>query len=234
MKLKKFRLSDDYFIDFYLKVAGGLVLVIIGCKVGKMVAINHEEKQNQTIEYNMDVEPKEYEIGEHIVIEPIDDPTKENMQYEYHKGYKPIGMTASARGQYAGAVDEAYVIYENECPVLVRPTNNDEYNTFGYPIDYTEKVQNETLDTKTFNEGEHIISVPLDKFDETTKIEFHDGYEIVGVCDSAYGKYSHIEAGGSVLYVNTEPVEVNKTTSENNSYTTFGTPIEEEKQKTKE
>ena len=198
-----------------------LALVCPSCSVEQVSQRNEIE-----IEEN-----HSFEKGEHIVIVPIDDPTKEIKQYEYHEGYTPVGITASAYGEGYGSIGECFLIYKSEYPVQVYSTDDDVYKTFGKPIGYTGEEAKEMSDTKIFYKGQHILSIPLDKFNENTKIGFYDGYEVVGVCDSAFGAAYDTEGGGAILYINVEPVEVEKSMDEenNNLYLSFGNPVEEEK-----
>ncbi len=81
-----------------------------------------------------------------------------------------------------------------------------------------------------FGVGEHIISVPIieDNKNRNFQYDYRDGYEIVGVSSSSYGKYD-LYGGEALLYKNITPV---KCVRNENGYTSFGAPIEKEKTKT--
>ena len=84
-----------------------------------------------------------------------------------------------------------------------------------------------------FNEGEHIISIPLEESDtDNFQVTSHDGYEPIGIATSGYGKYAYNYGGGCILYTNTEKVKCIKD-DESDSYTSFGIPEENAKTLTK-
>ena len=70
---------------------------------------------------------------------------------------------------------------------------------------------------------EHTLSVPVktDNTNNTIQYEYHDGYEVVGITSAAYGRYTDSYYGGSIIYVNDEPV-ICKNSGSNNL--DFGTP----------
>ena len=167
---------------------------------------------------------KLFDEKEHIIAEEIVNPTDKIQQYPYHKGYKPVGITTT---QYKNTldvtVDHSYIVYENIVPIKVAPTREDdqyvEYKNFGYPVEQFEV----STDDDIYDPYEHIISIPYSGDVNDINFEYHDGYEIVGVCN--------YKDEGCVLYVNTEPVEVKHHGTKNDQivYDTFGTVIEEEK-----
>lgn len=206
--------------------------------VGLMILDSENEKNNSQIEEIDEEQTKVFEIGEHLLSVPIDNPTKEIIQYDYHPGYKPVGITVASYGQYGARDGGSCILYTNETEVECRSnkTNGEEYiyDTFGFPMDYEKQESSETLTTKEFDVGEHIISIPIDDpTDARTQFEFHDGYEPVGVASAKYGRYGGSYAGGCILYVNVEPVTCEKT-ADDNVYLTFGTPTEKELIKVKE
>ena len=62
---------------------------------------------------------------------------------------------------------------------------------------------------------------------EESDFEVHKGYEPIGIAKAMAGKNFAGFAGGCILYINTETVLCTK--DENNEYTIFGIPKEEEK-----
>ena len=91
-----------------------------------------------------------------------------------------------------------------------------------------ETVEAGTYDDKIFNEGEHIISVPLeDMNNENYQIDYYDGYEVIGIATSSYGKIAGYYAGGCVLYKNTQKVKCVE--DDEGKCTSFGIPVEETK-----
>lgn len=224
MKIKKLKVTENLrrFISIPLV---GLVMAtsFSGCsgktKPTEIVAENYDEK--------------EFSIGEHIISIEIDDPTLEKIQYEYHKGYKAVGISTEAHGQYSYNFGKAHMLYVNEYPVKCRPTyQRDEemlYTDFGTPVDYVEKETKSSHDWKEFNVGEHIISIPLEEsYIDNFQITSHDGYEPIGIATSSYGKYSNISGGGCILYTNTQKVKCLKDDDSDN-YTSFGIPVEDTK-----
>lgn len=190
-----------------------------------------------TIENSQDFEKKVFNIGEHIISVPINEPVYEVKQYNYHEGYKVVGIATSC---YAYNFDGACIIFENEYPVECYSTSTDKngnhtYENFGHPINFHREETNKTSNTKDFNIGEHIISIPI-KEKTNSKImqyEYHEGYEVVGIA-TADAAYSTI--GSCVLYVNTQPVTCTLTENKDNNelYLSFGVPLEKEKTKTLE
>lgn len=197
--------------------------------VSGLTACSYEENNTTSYTQEENAQTKEFDIGEHILSVPIDDPRKEVKQYEYHPGYKPIGITADSYGPYGASYGGACILYINETEVECRSIKIKDgeyvYDTFGFPTDYEKPQASETLITKEFDTGEHIISVPINDPTKTqVQYEFYDGYEPVGITSSKYGKYSGCYGGGCILYINTEPVTCQK--NEENTYTSFGIPTE--------
>lgn len=81
------------------------------------------------------------------------------------------------------------------------------------------ETQIEIGQKQIFEPGEHIIYLQIPTNRNNERLEYHDGYEIVGV--SSRGRDV-----AKALYVNTEEVEcvATKTGSGNFDYITFGTP----------
>ena len=122
------------------------------------------------------------------------------------------------------------MLYVNEYPVKCKPTyqHGEEllYTDFGTPIDYSRENTTVGDEWMEFNEGEHIISIPLEESDtDNFQVTSHDGYEPIGIATSGYGKYAYNYGGGCILYTNTEKVKCIKD-DESDSYTSFGIPEE--------
>ena len=177
---------------------------------------------------------RSFDAGEHIISIEIDDPTIEKKQYEYHEGYKVVGISTDAHGEYSYNYGQAHLVYSNEYPVKCHPTHikGEEllYTDFGEPTNYEREKTTSGTGWREFNPGEHIISVPLEEQETNNyQINYHDGYEVVGIASSSYGKYQSVYGGGCILYVNTEKVKCIEDESDENSYTTFGIPEEDTK-----
>lgn len=184
---------------------------------------------------------KYFDIGEHIISIPIDSDESSHLvpihkvfsevkQYEYHEGYKAVGIAVSCHAySYGGAC----IIYENEYPVECHSTSIDEngnsiYKDFGRPIDFQREETTKTSNTKDFNIGEHIISIPIkDPTSEAMQYEYHEGYEVIGIATS---DYAYDFGGACILYVNTQSVTCTITESSDNQelYLSFGIPLEKE------
>lgn len=203
----------------------GLIMMtsLAGCsKEPQMVAVEQEENDD-----------KIFNEGEHIISIEIDDPTQEKIQYEYHPGYKPVGISTEAYGHYSYSFGKAHMLYVNEYPVKCRPTYQKEselfYTDFGEPLKYEREKTESGSSWKEFNIGEHILSIPLEGNEiDDYQVKYYDGYEPIGIATSALGKYSYTYVGGCILYTNTEKVKCTKD-NDTDSYTTFGIPEEESK-----
>lgn len=185
-------------------------------------------------------ETKVFDVGEHIISIEIDNPTKENMQYDYHEGYKVVGISTTAYGQYGNYFGHACLLFQNEYPVECIPTRKNEtgeliYGDFGSPIDFVHSESKENSSSKEFAPGEHIISIPFEDFESDVQYDYYDGYAVVGIAMSSYGKYSDYDGGGCILYVNTEPVACVKEKDEDGNiiYPSIGIVVEKDKIKTK-
>lgn len=89
--------------------------------------------------------------------------------------------------------------------------------------------------TRQFDRGEHIISVPLENNigECITQLEYHPGYEVVGITTSIYGRFSPSFAGGVVVYQNVETVECSSNIYDENGefvYLNFGLPLDYEEE----
>lgn len=219
-----------------IKVTENLKKLVCVPLVGLIMATSlsscTEEVKTEEI-VSEDYPDKEFGIGEHIISIPIDDPTKGNMQYNYHEGYKAIGVSTSAYGRYGYNYGKGKILYVNEYPVKCYPTykKGEEliYTDFGTPIEYEREITQSGGNWQEFNAGEHIISIPLKKDSEDNELyEYYEGYEPIGIATSAYGRYGYNYGGGCILYVNSEKVKCIKD-DESDSYTSFGIPIEETK-----
>lgn len=174
---------------------------------------------------------KLFGVGEHIIsVRVKGNPINSVRQYEYHDGYKVVGMSTSALGfSYSGTC----LIYENEYPVECSSNKKDAndnyvYSDFGQPIDFSRNETEQRESIKEFNAGEHIISVPInDPTKGAMQYQYHEGYEVVGI---AAADYSRSHAGACVLYVNKQPVACTLTEIEDGKelYLSFGVPVEKE------
>ena len=171
------------------------------------------------------------DIGEHIISEPIKKRSKDTQVYEYHPGYKPIGVSSLKYGKYSDS-ERMSILYVNDTPVEVTPTSkkDDEYvyAEFGIPTEYTAKEIIDNGTTFEYPEGTHIISIPVrSKYSSINQYEFHEGYEPIGIAMVSYFDNFERYGDGCVLYVNTEDVIVEK--SEDENIVDFGIPKEEVK-----
>ena len=214
----------------------GLVgTLVIGGAIGTGLIINHckQEMNKPPIVYTKE-DDKEFEIGEHIVLVPLEeDPRYEVKEYEPHIGYKPVGISSSAYGRDNNLYGDGYIMYVNTEEVIAHPTETDKdgnliYKDFGYPINYV--TSDETVYTIEYQPGEHIVSIPFSEYQQyDLYFTSYDGYEPVGLATTGYGKDGFHEGGGCILYTNTETVEKDKDSTE-----VFGKPIEEVKVKQKD
>ena len=205
-----------------------IVIALTGQSLTSCVAKNYNGNELECPETLENYEKKEFNVGEHIISVPIKNPTQEIKQYNYHEGYKVIGIaTANYEYEFGGAC----LIYANEYPVVCYSTSIDKngnhiYGRFGQPIGYYKDETIKTPTTKEFHAGEHIISVPIDNpTQETNQYEYHEGYEVVGI---ATANYEYEFGGACILYVNTKNVTCTLTKTEDNVelYLDFGAPTE--------
>lgn len=85
----------------------------------------------------------------------------------------------------------------------------------------------ESIVSKTFEAGEHIISVPIgDPTKDVIQHNFYPGYKCMGMATSAYGDFNTF-AGACLLYVN--DTEVICSSENGKTFTDFGTPVNYEK-----
>lgn len=174
-----------------------------------------------------------FDIGEHIISIPINDDPRDNiMQYEYHPGYKPVGMAVMAYGEYSGSFGGAAITYVNIEEVIANVTGKNSvgeavFTEFGIPTVTNDRIKEDGI----FDIYEHIISIPINYNIGEEVIQFNhiDGYELVGICNSAYGPYASQNDGGCLLYVNIIPVKVEPIIDSNGSvsYASVGAPIDE-------
>lgn len=225
MKNKYMRLKAMLLAGFFAVTSTGFT----GCGSNKYDG--NELVISQSVQ---NLEKKIFDVGEHIISVPIKNPTSEIKQYNYHEGYKVVGI---ATANYAYNFGGACLIYENEYPVecyssITDKSGNHIYETFGNPIDFYVDKTNKTSYTKDFNIGEHIISIPIkNPTSKAKQYEYYEGYEVVGIATANYG-YNF--GGACILYVNNQPVTCTLTEIKNNQelYLTFGVPVEKEKTKT--
>ncbi len=219
-----------------IKVTENLKKLVCVPLVGLIMATSltgcdDEPKIEEIVSYE-DYDDKIFDAGEHIISIPIDDPTQENMQYDYHEGYKPIGISTSAYGRYTYNYGKGKLLFVNEYPVKCTPTYKKGegllYTDFGKPVEYERETTQSGDNWQEFAPGEHIISIPLKTdSDDNTLYEYYDGYEPIGISTSAYGRYVYNYGGGCILYVNRDKVKCIK--DENGTYTSFGVPEEDTK-----
>ena len=171
-----------------------------------------EERNPATGFTEEDIEVKQFLPGEHIISVLIDSPLEEAQQYEYHPGYKPVGIASATYGKSNSIDAGSCMLYVNEYPVEAKSTGiKDEqpfFGEFGTPIDYIKTELTERDDVIEFAPGEHIFSIPIDDpTDFNFQYDFHEGYEPIGITTASYGQSMDFTAGSCILYVNTETVE---------------------------
>lgn len=224
MKIKNIKVTENFKKIVCVPLVGLIMATsLAGC--------DNEPKIEEIVSYE-NYDDKLFDAGEHIISIPIDDPTQENMQYDSHEGYKPIGISTSAYGRYAYNYGKGKILYVNEYPVKCNPTykKGEEllYTDFGIPVEYEKEKTSSGDNWQEFAPGEHIISIPLKKgSDDNIQYEHYEGYEPIGIATSAYGRYAYNYGGGCILYTNTEKVKCIK--DENGTYTSFGVPEEDTK-----
>lgn len=180
---------------------------------------------------------RKFAVGEHIISVPLeDDISEKTMQIESHPGYDIKGISIAAWGEFFPSYAGGVIVYSNseevECKSNMYDDNgNYVYLDFGTPLDYEEDKNVDNDGIKEFDVGEHIISIPLedDISEGNTQYEYHEGYEVVGITISAYGRFAPSYAGGAILYKNVVPIRAK---IHEDGYTTFGEPIEKEQAKT--
>ena len=164
-------------------------------------------------------ETKYFRAGEHSVSVPVaEDAKNENIQYEYHEGYKPSGFYIPANSS------NPILIYTNEVDVELTTQyidKNGEYVYINFKEFPRETTTNEYNGIKEFDVGKHIISVPCNEYTLQTDYQFKcpEGYEIVGTSTPSSSKTT-------ILYVNTKKVECEKT---DKGYVNFGKVVENSK-----
>lgn len=241
--IKNFRLYNKPNSKTKLCAISLATLLIAGCLTGCSAKENKPNEiygqiptsDNQAVEST--IIKKTFEPGEHTISIPINNPTQEIKQFNYYPGYKCIGMSVAYGGGYSKIFDGACLLYINEYPVECISENGTTFTSFGTPLNYENKTNiTDVNGVKTFNEGEHIISIPIaDPMNTNIQYQYYPGYELIDIAMASYGLYSAYYAGGAILYVNTTPVQCTPTITEEGicQYLTFGTPVELEKTLTK-
>lgn len=243
MNIKNFNMFENPIAKTRLcaiSLAGILVMTSFsGC--GKNTNTSKRNDSLTEIEYeHLEETKKTFDIGEHIISVPVNDPTLDIQQYEYHDGYKCVGLSSCANGSgyiFGGA----HALYVNEYPVECYGTVNDKglllYDNFGTPLNFVkeENISNDT--SKVFNTGEHIISVPIDNFTKNSSLQYqyYEGYEPIDIAHTSYGSIGSYNSG-AIMYVNTEPVKCSATHYDEDGktyYLAFGVPVELEKTRAK-
>lgn len=207
----------------FVAVVGGAIL-LGSCQMA-LREKDIEERNPTTGFTEEDIEVKQFLPGEHIISVLIDSPLEEAQQYEYHPGYKPVGIASATYGKSNSIDAGSCILYVNEYPVEGKSTGiKDEqpfFGEFGTPIDYIKTELTERDDVIEFAPGEHIFSIPIDDpTDFNFQYDFHEGYEPIGITTASYGQSMDFTAGSCILYVNTETVECEK--QEDNNYIEFG------------
>jgi len=224
--------KGEFFKTYMAYILGLSVSNLIGYCGESFHAKRYEENlDTKSIVYENKGEIEILEPGEHVVVEKVESPLNESVQYTSHPGYKAVGFATSSYGRSEVKDGETCIMFINEDVVQASVTGTIDgknyCSDFGIPIDY-EKTIKEDLTTKTFAPGEHIISIPVSNIvDDGFVYECHEGYEPIGISTASHGKNFNIHTGSAVLYVNIEEVTCEKT--EDNKYTEFGTPKEEVK-----
>ena len=216
-------------------VVGGALTVtaLTGVVIAACISDKKKEENQTKIIQEIDGPSKTYDVGEHIISVPIASPLEVPQQYEYHPGYKPIGITSTAYGKVTAKDGGSCILYVNETEVEAKPSDivdeEYQYTNFGEPTEYEDIQYTESVNTFDFPAGTHILSIPVDDPTDNKNLEymFHEGYEPVGVASAAYGHNVDHNAGTCILFINTEDVTVEK--NEENKYTEFGTPKEDQK-----
>ena len=212
-------------------LAAFLMLTLTACSKK-----HYTEEDRIRIESSDEYKRKEFDVGKHIISIPLEereDPRDKVMQYEYHEGYKVIGIAVTDyRGSYTGSC----IMYKNDYPVICKGESLDNYGNiiygFGEAVGYEQQEEYKTKFLKLFYPGEHILSIPIDTemYTELTQYQEYEGYEAVGIGGTRYcdNKDSY---NTCVLYVNTKPVLCSLTEERDNKeyYLTFGEPVEKEK-----
>lgn len=177
---------------------------------------------------------KRFAVGEHVVSVPISnksDVLSKNVQYEYHNGYEPIGITVSS-SYSSDDVPAGSILYANttEVDCFSYLVNNDGeycYTDFGIPVLSLDNGIYPDEKVKDFEIGQHIISVPIKTDARFSNIQYNvpEGYKMVGFASISNSK-TNLYAGGVALYTNVKPVICNQ---EENGYTSFGQILNQEK-----
>lgn len=226
--------SDASLIIIPIAIAAGLCIAggVVGYSSAKL-----KEKEKPSYGYEpSDDDVKIFEPGEHLISVIIDSPLDEAKQYEYHPGYKPLGIASSTYGKGSERDAGSCMLYINDREVIAKADGkvDDElhFGEFGTPIDFEDKFYTEGVETFDFQAGTHILSIPISNpTDYNVQYEIHKGYEPIGIATASYGQGTDHYSGGCILYINTEDVTCKK--QENQEYTEFGTPKEEAKVKVK-
>ena len=225
------------FLDIIIPFVGTMTILSVAGGLQLYYREQAKEKANPSYGFNEeDSETKIFEPGEHIISVLIDSPLEEAQQYEYHEGYKPIGIASSTYGKGSSHDAGSCLLYVNESEIEAQSTGikdgNPYFGEFGTPTYYVQEDLIESDTTIEFAPGQHILSIPVsDPTDFDSQYSFYEGYEPIGIATAAYGKADDNSSGACMLYVNTETVQLEK--KEDGTYTNFGIPKEEVKVKIK-
>lgn len=183
-----------------------------------------------------------FDTNEHIVSVPSKkDSLKQNVQYDYHEGYIPVGISISQTScAFSPLYDGEVIVYKNiesvECTSKIVDQNGTYiYNAFGQTKEPKHKVHYNYEDGRIFQPGEHIISIPTKNINSETQVqyEYHEGYEFVGVGNTINSSFNSSNTSGCILYVNTDPVICEPAVEKENykmTYNQFGKPVTKEKE----
>ena len=216
----------------------GGAIVLVACAAGGISEIIKKDDNNETsIVETIDMPTITFEEGKHLISVPVDGSLEEARQYEYHPGYRPLGIATAAYGKTYDYDGGTCILYVNDTEIVAKANGQVDgefiYSDFGTPIDYEQKLNSESIETYDFPAGTHILSIPVnDPTDNSQQYEMPDGYEAIGIATASHGQTFEYSLGGCILYVNTEDVTCKKT--EDGKYINFGTPKEEVKVKVKQ
>lgn len=236
-------------MSYELKKVLIYITVVLIC-FGGFVLLSREKKEPNSGKVTFEQsEPKEefsnsekvFAPGEHVLSVPFyKNPTKTRLQYPYYEGYSAIGLSTSAWGEYGEMFEGGSILYVNNVEVVCEAATTDShgnlvYSEFGLPTWPVQKPDlNITSETKDFEVGEHIISVPVSVEPIESNVQYSFGssdcYEVVDISTTSYGRWGYKFGGTCVLYVNTAPVRCTATSKDeagNIAYCNFGTPLTE-------
>ena len=223
-----------------------ILALTVACVLGtSMCACANEQEISYIYEGNYYTDTgsvstkKVFEPGEHILSVAAGDEEDYIIQYDSHDGYKCVGMGVSSYGELFYTFGGACLLFVNDEPVEAYANDMDyngkfAYERFGTPLNEAKEFNYISDTEKVFNAGEHILAIQVfeDPTQDNFQYEFHDGYEIVDISTTAYGRLFYSFGHAYLLYTNTVPVKCPITYTNDNGETkclAFGTPIEIDK-----